>query len=122
MATTQVQISPPSGAILYNNTALNATKDAVKASAGTIYGIVVDNSANAAASYLKLWDVASGGVTVGTTDPDWIVKIAASAKKTIAFPEGLAFGTALTAACVTTGGTAGVTNPTSSVPVSIVYA
>lgn len=121
MAVTQVDLSPPSGAKLYTNDDLEGTASAVKASSGTLYSIVIDNSANAAVSYVKLWDVASGSVTVGTTAPDWIIKVAASAKRTIVFPEGLAFGTALTAACVTTAGTAGTTNPSSSVGVNIVY-
>lgn len=122
MAISQIDLSPPSGAKAYINTDLDATIAAVKASAGTLYAIVVDNSANSAVSYLKLWDLASGSVTVGTTAPDWIFKIAASVKKTIAIPEGLAFATALSAACLTTGGTAGTTNPTSDVDVRITYA
>jgi len=122
MTISVLDLAPPSGAKVYKNTDLDGTKAAVKASSTTIYAIIIDNSANAAASFLKLWDVASGSVTVGTTDPDAIIKIAASVKKTIVFPEGLVFATALTAACVTAGGTAGTSNPSSDVDVSIVYA
>ena len=122
MTISVLDLSAPSGAKLYANTDLDATIAAIKASAGTLYSIIIDNSANAAASYLKLWDLASGSVTVGTTAPDWIIKIAASVKKTIVFPEGLAFATALSAACVTAGGTAGVTGPTSDVDARLVYA
>ena len=122
MATTNLSISQISGANLYDSTALDNTKDAVKASSGTVYLIEIDNSANAAASFVKLWDAASGSVTVGTTAPDWVIKIPASTKRTIPFPAGIAFGTALTAACVTAGGTSGTTSPSSSVPVRIVYA
>lgn len=122
MTVSVLDLAPPSGAKVYKNTDLDGTIAAIKASAGTLYSIIVDNSANAAVSYLKLWDAASGSVTVGTTAPDWIIKIAASVKKTIVFPEGLAFATALSAACVTTAGTAGTTNPTSDVAVDAVYA
>lgn len=116
-----LDLAPPSGAKVYRSTDIGGTKEAVKASSGAIYAIIVDNSANAAASYLKLWDAASGDVTVGTTAPDWVFKIPASVKRTIPIPEGLAFGTALTAACVTTAGTAGTTNPSSDVDASIVH-
>ncbi len=122
MATTQVNLDPPSGAIIFKETALNATKVAVKASSAVVYAIIIDNTANAAeAEFVKLWNVASGSVTVGTTAPDAVFLIPAAVKKTIMFPEGITYGTALTAACVTTAGTAGTTNPTASVVVSIVY-
>jgi len=122
MTISVLDLAAPSGAKIYRSTDIGGTKEAVKASSGTIYAIIIDNSANAAASFLKLWDLASGDVTVGTTAPDWIVKVPASVKRTIAIPEGLAFATALTAACATAGGTAGSTNPTSDVDASIVYA
>lgn len=123
MAVTNVDLSAPSGAKRYENTDLDGTKSAVSSAAGRLYSIRVDNSANGAASYLKMWDAASGDVTVGTTAPDWIYKIPASTKKTLVFVGDTddEFGTALTAACVTAGGTAGTTNPTSNVNVQIVY-
>ena len=121
MATSVVEIGTPSGLTRYRETDLTGTKSAVKASSGTIHAIVADNAANAAVSYLKLWDVASGSVTVGTTAPDFIFRIPASTKRTIVFQEGLAFATALTAACVTAGGTAGTTDPTSDFAVEILF-
>ena len=126
MAITQVTLAGPSGLISYNNTDLDATKDAVKASSTVVYEVYVDNSANAAAaSYVKLWNVGSGSVTVGTTAPDEIIYVPAGARithyfTTVAAP-GKTFGTALTAACVTTAGTAGTTSPTSDVIVTILY-
>jgi len=59
---------------------------------------------------------------VGTTAPDMIVLAPASAKVTLVIPGGVTFGTGLSYACVTAGGTAGVTNPTSSVLAKLVYA
>ena len=96
-------------------------KAAVKASSTTIYAIDVDNSANAAATFTKLWNVASGSVTVGTTAPDMIILAPANTRVGIPIPQGLAFGTALTIASLTTAGTAGTTGPTSDVIVRIVY-
>lgn len=122
MSVTQIDLSPPSGAKQYHNTDLDGTASAVKASAATLYAIIIDNTANSAVEFVKLYDIASGSATVGTLAPDWVFKIAAAVKKTICIPEGMAFATALTAACVTTAGTAGTTNPTADVVVDVVYA
>jgi len=120
MAVTQVVIDNPAGLTKYINSDVDSVTG-VKASAGTLHHIIVDNTANAAVTYLKLWDVASGSVTLGTTSPDYVLKIPASVKRTIVFPEGLAFGTALSVAATTTGVLAGVTAPTSEVILTIVY-
>ena len=122
MAISVVSIPTPSGLTKYRDTDLAETKVAVDATSGTIHSITVDNTANAgAASYLKLWDAASGSVTVGTTAPDFVFKIPAATKRTIIFHDGLAYGTALTAAALTAGGTAGTTGPTSDVVVEIIF-
>ncbi len=126
MAITQITVASPAAEILYNDTAMGATKGAVKASSAKVYYVMIDNTANAgAASYVKLWNVASGSVTVGTTDPDEIIYVPQGVIVTHMLYTGAApgktFGTALTAACVTTGGTGGVTGPVSSVIVTIAY-
>ena len=105
----------------FNDTVNGSTAVAVKASSGTLYHVECDNTANAAATYVKLWDLASGSVTVGTTAPDWVFKIPASVRITQPIPGGVAFGTALTVASLTTGGTAGTTAPSSATIVRIVY-
>lgn len=89
----------------------------VRAGATTIYAIYVDNSLNGAASYLKLYNATAP--TIGTTAPDMIFMVPASTKVTISFALGIAFGTGLSYATVTAGGTAGTTNPTSDVIVEI---
>ena len=122
MATSSVTLGYPSGTKLFSDTDNTGTAVGVASASSTIYEIEVDNSANAAASYTKLWNTASGGVTIGTTAPDMILYLAASASKVFVFPAGLVFGTAITLATVTTAGTAGTTNPTSDVIVRIVYA
>jgi hypothetical protein len=121
MATTVIDIATPAGLKKFRETDLAETKTAVDATSGTLHNIVVDNTANAAVTYLKLWDAASGDVTVGTTAPDWCFKIAAGVKKTIVLHDGEAYSTALTASCVTTAGTAGTTGPTSNVIVEILF-
>lgn len=126
MAITQVNLTSPSGLIQFTDTVMGNTADAVKASSAVVYSVFVDNSANgAAASYVKLWNVASGGVTVGTTSPDEVIYVPAGAVIEHLFftktAPGKTFGTALTAACLTTGGTAGVTAPVNPVIVTINY-
>lgn len=123
MALTQVALGYPSGTKIAQETDLTKTKVAVKASGGTVYMIEVDNSANAAeAEYLKLYDVAEGGVTVGTTVPDFVLYIPAAAVFSVAIPAGLVFGTAITMIATTTGGTICTADPTANLIARVVYA
>jgi hypothetical protein len=119
MAITQVNVSTPAVEIIYTDTAIGNALDAIKASSAKLYYVIVDNSANVAATYVKLFNVASGSVTLGTTAPDEVIYVPASSVITHMLFTGAApgktFGTALTAAAVTTGGTAGTTPPSSSV-------
>jgi hypothetical protein len=124
MALTTVNIATPAAESIFTDTAMGSTVDAVKASSALVFSVLVDNSANGgAASYVKLWNVASGSVTVGTTAPDEVIYVPAGARITHVFytsaAVGKTFGTALSAACVTTGGTGGVTAPASAVVVTI---
>lgn len=124
MATSNITIGFPSGAKLFEETDLENTVVAVSGSGVTVYALELDNSANAAQdNYVKLFNVAAGSVTLGTTAPDAIFEMRQGAKFTVHIPGGwTAFNTALSCACVTAGGTAGTTSPTSSVVVRIVYA
>ena len=119
MATSNIPVL--TSAALFVDTDIAGTAVAVKASSAVVYEIEVDNTANGAASYLKLWNTAQGSVTVGTTVPDWVLMIPASVSRTLVMPAGITFGTALTVACTTAGGTTGSTGPTSDVTVRIVY-
>lgn len=89
----------------------------VLGAAGKVYMIEVDNTANAASSYLKLYD--DGNPTVGTTAPEDVVRVKAGQKRCLVIPEGLDF-TILSFACVTTPGTAGTSSPASPVIVRLV--
>ena len=92
----------------------------IKGSAGTLFLVYVDNSLNAAVSFVKLYDTA-GAVTVGTTAPDWIYRVPAGIKLPIALAGGVAFAAGLQVATVTTGGTAGAISPASAVTVVVAY-
>ncbi len=109
------------GATLLADTSAGATAVAAKASSATLYEMELDNTANAAATYFKLYNAAAAGVTVGTTVPDSVHMVPASTKLTHVIPAGNVWGTALTYAAVTTGGTAGTTAPTSAFAVKLVY-
>lgn len=121
MAVSQVDIASPAGLKKYRNTDLDETASAIDSGGGTLHSLVIDNSANAAITFVKLWNAASGSVTVGTTAPDFCIPIPASVKKTIVFFEGIAYATALTIAAVTTAGTAGTTGPSSAVVAEAIY-
>jgi hypothetical protein len=99
--------------------------DAIKASSAVLYWLSVDNTQNVATSYLKIYNLASGSITVGTSAPDQIVFCPAGVITTVSFftgaAPGMTFPTALSAVCVTTGGTAGTTPPSSSVILTAVY-
>jgi len=126
MAIDQVNISTPSNLIVFTDSTIGNAVDGIKATSARVYSIVVDNSANGgAASYLKLYNATTANVTVGVTAPDFVLLVPGGAVITVTLftsaVQGLVFGTALSAVCVTTGGTAGSTPPVSSVLVSLSY-
>lgn len=93
------------GLSTYYDSDLDETAVAVKASAGTIYAIEAFNTTDAPL-FLQLFNVASGSVTVGTTTPtnQWVIPGNANsdgAGFTFNVPQGIAYGTAITAACST---------------------
>ena len=96
------------GLSTYWDNDLDETAVAVKAGAGTLYAIHAINL-TAAPLYLQLFDVAQGSVTVGTTSPTMQFVIPANADSdgagfTLNVPQGIAFGTAITAAASTDNG------------------
>jgi hypothetical protein len=126
MAITQIEIGTPSNEYIFTDTAMGTSVDGIKVSSAKLYAVTIDNSANlAAASYVKLYNALTGNVSLGTTAPDEVIYVPAGAVVTRNYwtgaAPGVTFGTALSAACVTTGGTAGVTPPVSSVIVSVNY-
>lgn len=90
----------------------------VKGSAGNIFGLRIDNTANTSAeSFLKIYDAAAP--TVGTDDPDVIIRAPAGIVITWIFPEGIACVTAVKYAVVTTQGTAGTGDPSNDVEIEV---
>lgn len=126
MAQTQVPVGTPTGLIEFTDTAMGNTVDAIKSSSAVVYSVVIDNSQNiGAACYVKIFNLAAGSVTLGTTSPDEIIyvpagKVITHTMSTGAIP-GKIFANSLSAACVTTGGTAGTSAPASSVAVTVQY-
>lgn len=118
MAVSKRTLSFTSGLKQIRDITANATaENDVNSGASTLYGVRVDNSANSAASFLKLYNNAAP--TVGTTVPDFVLRVNAGKTKHVLIPKGISFATAISEACVTAGGTGGTTNPTSAVIVDL---
>jgi hypothetical protein len=104
VSTTSVPVSlravATGGASLYRKLGLTATKDEVKATAGTLYSITLEN-VNAAVRYVKVYNAAAANVTVGTTTPVMTIRMAATSIATYSFPNGIDFSAGITVASVT---------------------
>lgn len=112
------QASPVASKLIVDTDATATVQSDVTGTSGVIYNIDIDNSGNSDnAAYVKIYDNADP--TVGTTHPDLVLKVAISSRRSFVIPEGIAF-TNLSYCCVTNGGTAGTTSPTSDVTVRIV--
>lgn len=107
------------GATKYKASA--GAKAALKASAGTLYGLYAINSSGADA-YVQLFDVASASVTLGTTVPDLELYVPTTglAASLPLPPTGAAFATAITIGSTTTEG--GATASAAGVKVFALYA
>lgn len=84
-------------------TALTSTAQAIKASAGVLLGYYIYNP-NATAQFVQFYNTASGSVTVGTTNPLFMLTIPATSAANLAFPYGIAFATAMSWAATSTAG------------------
>lgn len=104
---------------LFSETAAGATAIVVSAVSCVIYSLELNNSANAAATYLRLYNNAT--VTPGTTVPDQIMLVPAGATLTIVIPGGVTFGTALALTAGTSAALATTTAPASAFALKIVY-
>ncbi len=84
-----------------------------------VYGWEIDNSANSSAVYFKVYDLDSP--TVGTTAPNWCIKVPASTVLPILTNsgDGHTFTNKCSMACVAEPGTPGTTSPTSNVKVTV---
>lgn len=103
-------------------TACTNSAQAVKASGGQFGGYYINNP-NTADSWLQVYNVASGSVTVGTTNPKLTFRIPGAASNSVAanveITMGIAFDTAIAIACTSTAATNAA--PSSSLEVMIYY-
>lgn len=95
----------PGGGLAHYRTAAGTTEDEheIKATAGTLYSILITNT-NAAARYVRCYNLTAANTTPGTSTVFWGAAIpgaAAGAGFTYSFPAGLTFDTALTCAWTT---------------------
>ena len=105
----QTQTEPAGGAALGT--------DLIYFGAVRVYGVVIDNTLNAAISYLRCWNQ-TGAPTIGTDAPHMILKADAATKVQYNFDTGVYFGSGIMAAVVTTAGTAGATAPSGTMTIS----
>lgn len=108
------------GGSLFKNDLPSGTAIDISASSGRVYYVELDNTANTSYSFVKLYDAASGSVTVGTTVPHIILRADPSAILKIVVPKGLTFSTALCGVVVTAGGTGGTTAPTNAAILKVI--
>ncbi len=106
------------GASIYNNTALVATKQEVKATPATLFGWHIHNVA-AAITYIQIFNKAAANVTVGTTVPDLVLGIPSSGTISQRDALGIDFSVGLTIAATTTVG--GSTAPGTGAVVALFY-
>ena len=121
-------VSNPLGTLIFKETAANATliANVFAKTAATLISVKLDNSANGTeAVYLKLYENTNSdgqSITVGTTVPVFIMKVAASSIIEMYIPQGLAFSSSNYAhlAVTTEKGIAGTTAPTGTVQVTLI--
>lgn len=63
---------------------------------------IIDNTGNSAASYVQVFNLATGSVTLGTTAPLFSIPVPANSAINLALPYSLGLTTALSVACTTT--------------------
>lgn len=88
------------GLTIFRSIDLDETEEEIKASAGQLYGYYLFNAA-ASVRYFKLYNATAANVTVGTTTPVITIPVPAGSAANVDYSMGIAFGTAITAACTT---------------------
>ena len=89
-------------------------------SSATVYTLDLDNSANGAVTYFKLYD--NAGPTYGTTEPSIIVKVAASTRQVWTVAQGLSLANGFSVCASTAGGKTAGSSPSSNFNMSVVLA
>lgn len=99
-------------------TALTATAQVIKASAGKFGGYYIYNP-NTSATYVMVYNIAAASVTVGTSTAILVFCIPASSAANLEMTHGIPFGTAMSIAAATTGG--GNTAPATALEAMVWY-
>lgn len=108
---------------IYTKQVTQASSDStafnVSAASNVFRHLRVNNSAGTQTVYTKIYNVASGSITVGTTDPHLVFKVPSGKTYECIYIGGITFGTANNVATVITGGTGGSTSPTTKPSVTV---
>jgi len=122
MSISTIPLSSPIGSTLAVDTQSDVTAESIKTSSATAFLIDCDNTLNDDSSFTKLYNV-NVSPTVGTTVPAHIIRSLPNVRLTVTIGqgEGGVLGTGIFMATVTTGGTGGVTSPTSNVTAKLLY-
>ena len=115
-----VNLNASVGASVARITTANGTAQAVKASAGTVYGVQAINT-SAAIAYVQIFNLAAASVTMGTTAPalEILVPVTSGFVNLNLSAIGVAFGTAISVGSATAEG--GGTGSASGVTVYVEY-
>jgi hypothetical protein len=103
------QASPLATKLVQEDAANATPRSNVTGAPGSVFMIEFDNSPNAQAAWLKLYNSASP--VVGTTAADLIVPIAANARRSVAIPQGLPFSVGISFAVTAGAAEANVASP-----------
>lgn len=101
------------------STALTNSAQAIKASAGQVYGWYIYNP-NSSAQFVQFYNTAAASVTVGTTNPLFMLTIPASAAANVEFTNGITFTNA-GFSCAATSTAGGNGAPSTALDVVIFY-
>lgn len=98
----RVGLTPQStgGLTIFRSIDLDETEEQVKATAGQLFGYYIYNNASSVV-YVKLYNATEANVKVGETTPVMTLPIPALSAANVEFTNGIAFGTAITAAATT---------------------
>lgn len=123
--TTQAGTATPNGLLVGNftsgdtYTALTATAQVIKASAGNFYGYYIYNP-NASATYVLIYNIAAASVTVGTSTATLVFCIPATSAANLSLSVPIPFSNAgWSIATATTGG--GNTAPSTALEAMVFY-
>lgn len=108
--------------LVWKDTAVTNTKVQPAAATSDVTHMEFDNTTNTAATYYKFWALATGSVSLGVTEPYFIIKIAGSTKQYMTIPTTLTFTTNLTyIATSTQANDATQVAPTNTVGLTLIY-